>query len=93
MARAHRADYLSLLDEVVDLRKGSRRRHDRDDYLASCGSALFRQTKFREHGSDQAMTRIQAADVRAIVGETLAAQQKIGRDDIDAMVLKALAIP
>ena len=35
------------------------------------------------------MTRIQAADVRAIVGETLAAQQS--RDDIDAMALKALA--
>jgi hypothetical protein len=46
MARAHRADYLSLLDEVVDLRKGSRRRHDRDDYLASCGSALSAKLNF-----------------------------------------------
>jgi len=34
---------------------------------------------------------MQAADVRAIVVETLAEQQRIGRDDIDAMVLKAVA--
>ena len=37
------------------------------------------------------MTRVQAADVRVIVAETLAEQQRIGRDDIDAMVLKAIA--
>ena len=37
------------------------------------------------------MTRVQAADVRALVAETLAEQQRIGRDDIDAMVLKAVA--
>jgi hypothetical protein len=37
------------------------------------------------------MTRVQAADVRIIVAETLAEQQKIGRDDIDAMVVKAVA--
>jgi hypothetical protein len=37
------------------------------------------------------MIRMQAADVRAIVVETLAEQQRIGRDDIDAMVLKAVA--
>jgi len=37
------------------------------------------------------MTKMQAADVRAIVVETLAEQQRIGRDDIDAMVLKAIA--
>jgi hypothetical protein len=37
------------------------------------------------------MTRVQAADVRAIVAETLAERQRIGRDDIDAMVLKAVA--
>jgi hypothetical protein len=37
------------------------------------------------------MTRMQAADVRAIVVETLAEQQRIDRDDIDAMVLKAVA--
>jgi hypothetical protein len=34
---------------------------------------------------------MQAMDVRAIVAETLAEQQKVGRDDIDAMVLKAIA--
>jgi hypothetical protein len=34
---------------------------------------------------------MQAADVRAIVVETLAEQQRIGPDDIDAMVLKAVA--
>jgi len=37
------------------------------------------------------MTRMQAADVRAIVVETLAEQRRIGPDDIDAMVLKAVA--
>jgi hypothetical protein len=37
------------------------------------------------------MTRMQPADVRAIVVETLAEQQRIGLDDIDAMVLKAVA--
>ena len=37
------------------------------------------------------MTRMQAVDVRAIVVETLAEQQRIGRDDIDAMALKAVA--
>jgi hypothetical protein len=36
------------------------------------------------------MTRMQAVDVRAIVAETLAEQQRVGRDDIDAMVLKAI---
>jgi len=34
---------------------------------------------------------MQAADVRAIVVETLAEQQRIGRDDVDAIVLKAVA--
>jgi hypothetical protein len=37
------------------------------------------------------MTRVQAADVRAIVAETLAEQQRTRRDDIDAMVVKAVA--
>ena len=34
---------------------------------------------------------MQPADVRVIVVETLAEQQKTSRDDIDAMVLKAVA--
>jgi hypothetical protein len=37
------------------------------------------------------MSRMQAAYVRAIVVETLAEQQRIGSDDIDAKVLKAVA--
>ena len=37
------------------------------------------------------MTKVQPADVRVIVVETLAEQQRISRDDIDAMVLKAVA--
>jgi len=37
------------------------------------------------------MTEVQAADVRAIVVETLAEQQRIRHDDIDAVVLKAVA--
>jgi hypothetical protein len=37
------------------------------------------------------MTKMQAADVRDIVVETLADQRRAGRDDIDAMVLKAVA--
>ena len=37
------------------------------------------------------MTEAQAADVRAIVVETLAEQQRLRQDDIDALVLKAVA--
>jgi hypothetical protein len=37
------------------------------------------------------MTRMQAADVRALVAETLVEQQKSDRDDIEAMALKAVA--
>ena len=37
------------------------------------------------------MTGEQAADVRAIVVETLAEQQRIRHDDIDAVVLKVVA--
>jgi hypothetical protein len=37
------------------------------------------------------MTEMQAADIRAIVIETLAEQQKLRHEDIDAVVLKAVA--
>ncbi len=37
------------------------------------------------------MTDLQAGDVRAIVVETLAEQQRLHHDDIDAVVLKAVA--
>jgi len=37
------------------------------------------------------MKRERAVDVRAIVVETLAGQQRIHHDDIDAVVLKAVA--
>jgi hypothetical protein len=37
------------------------------------------------------MTEMQAADIRAIVIETLAEQQRLHREDIDAVVLKAIA--
>ena len=37
------------------------------------------------------MIEAQAADVRAIVVETLAEQQRLRQDDIDAVVLKAVA--
>src|SRR5712672_1553349 len=37
------------------------------------------------------MTGLQAADVRAIVVETLAEQQRIRHDDIDAVVQKTVA--
>jgi aspartokinase len=37
------------------------------------------------------MTDAQAADVRAIVVETLAEQQRLRQEDIDAVVLKAVA--
>lgn len=37
------------------------------------------------------MTEVHAADVRAIVVETLAEQRRIHHDDIDAVVLKAVA--
>ena len=37
------------------------------------------------------MSSLQASDVRAIVIETLAEQQRFRHDDIDAVVLKAVA--
>ena len=37
------------------------------------------------------MSAMQAADVRAIVVETLAEQQRLHHDDIDAVVLKTVA--
>jgi hypothetical protein len=37
------------------------------------------------------MTQMQAADIRAIVIETLAEQQRLRQEDIDAVVLKAVA--
>jgi NADPH-dependent glutamate synthase beta subunit-like oxidoreductase len=37
------------------------------------------------------VTGIQAADIRAIVVETLAEQQRLRHDDIDAVVLKTVA--
>ena len=37
------------------------------------------------------MNEAQAADVRAIVAETLAEQQRLRQEDIDAVVLKAVA--
>jgi NADPH-dependent glutamate synthase beta subunit-like oxidoreductase len=37
------------------------------------------------------VTALQAADIRAIVVETLAEQQRLHQDDIDAVVLKTVA--
>ena len=37
------------------------------------------------------MSSLQASDVRAIVVETLAEQQRLHQDDIDAVVLKTVA--
>ena len=37
------------------------------------------------------MTDLQASDVRAIVVETLSEQERLHRDDIDAVVLKSVA--
>jgi hypothetical protein len=37
------------------------------------------------------MSTVQASDVRAIVVETLAEQQRLHHDDIDAVVLKTVA--
>ena len=37
------------------------------------------------------MSNLESSDVRAIVVETLAEQQRLHRDDIDAVVLKSVA--
>jgi hypothetical protein len=37
------------------------------------------------------MNEIRGADIRAVVAETLAEQQRLQRDDVDAVVLKAMA--
>src|SRR5438046_1149539 len=69
-----------------------RRRCARGDPPHRACHCLFCQARFRERCKDyQTMTEAQAADVRAIVVETLAEQQRIRHDDIDAVVLKAVA--
>ena len=37
------------------------------------------------------MNAVRHEDIRTIVAETLAEQQRLGRDDIDAIVLRAIA--
>jgi hypothetical protein len=44
-----------------------------------------------EFGDDQAMSAIRDEDIRAVVAETLAEQQRLYRDDIDALVLRTIA--
>lgn len=39
----------------------------------------------------QAMNEMRREDIRAVVAETLAEQQRLDRSDIDAVVLKAMA--
>jgi hypothetical protein len=42
-------------------------------------------------GDCRAMNEIRGADIRAVVAETLAEQQRLQHNDIDAVVLKAMA--
>jgi hypothetical protein len=64
----------------------------RINHVESRRFVLFCQARFRKRCTDyQAMTGLQAAEVRAIVVETLAEQQRLRHDDIDAVVLKAVA--
>lgn len=78
--------------KAVDLGQGSWPWHNRSARRFRGDHLETRQARFRERCKDhQAMTEVQAADVRAIVVETLAEQQRIRHEDIDAVVLKAVA--
>jgi hypothetical protein len=65
----------------------------KDALLSKVGIVQFYFAKrgFENLAADYQTMTEQAADVRAIVVETLAEQQRIRRDDIDAVVLKAVA--
>jgi hypothetical protein len=53
---------------------------------------LLRQARIRERRPHhQAMNAMRDEDIRAIVVETLAEQQRLHHDDIDAVVLKTIA--
>src|SRR5215475_11044263 len=52
---------------------------------------LFRQTWLRECSENyQAMTGLRDEDIMAIVAETLAEQQRLHRDEIDAIVSRTI---
>jgi hypothetical protein len=62
------------------------------DHVESCGVVLFRQARIRERRADhQAMNAMRDADIKAIVAETLAEQQRLHHNDIDAVVLRTIA--
>jgi hypothetical protein len=57
----------------------------------ACDVLLFWEKNLRERGqNNQAMSKLNE-DVRAIVAEVLAEQQRLQRDDIDGIVFKAVA--
>ena len=45
----------------------------------------------RDPGGSQAVNAMRREDIRAVVAETLAEQQRLHHSDIDAIVLKAMA--
>jgi len=60
--------------------------------LGSVYQVLFCQARFRERRANyQAVIALQTADIRSIVVETLAEQQRLNQDDIEAVVLKTVA--
>ena len=60
--------------------------------VESRGVVLFRQARVRECRQDhQAMNEMHAEDIRKVVAETLAEQHRLQHDEIDAVVLRAIA--
>lgn len=51
---------------------------------------LLRQARFRERCEDHQAVKIQDDEIRAIVAQTLAEQQRVQQESVDAIVLKAV---
>jgi len=52
---------------------------------------LLRQARLRECCEDHQAVKIQDDEIRAIVAQTLAEQQRVQQESVDAIVLKAVA--
>jgi hypothetical protein len=52
---------------------------------------MIANTPDSDPGDGQAMNEMRREDIRAVVAETLAEQQRLHHGDIDAVVLKAMA--
>ena len=86
------AKTLTLVKLLIQNKMLGRGTADRSKHLDSRALVLFRQARGRKCRVDpQTMTEVLATEVRGVVVETLAEQQRLWREDVDAVVLKAVA--